>query len=108
MTTMLVIIAFVLGAISGIVVISLLTVSKRSEPNEYDDLIRKIYSEIIGTIEKEIIDQEIDGFERYYMNGLMEANNIVIRTFRKYTGAHMADNIEIKEMSAENMKGEEL
>lgn len=108
MLTMLVIIAFVLGSISGIVLLSLLTVSKRSEPNECDDLIRKIYSEIVGTIEKEIVDQEVDGVERYYTNGLMEANNIVIRMFRKYLGAPMTDNIEIKEMSAENMKGEEL
>ena len=109
MTAMIVIIAFILGAISGIVIISILTISKRNEPNEYDDLIRKIYLEIVSTIEKEVIEQEADGFERYYTNGLMEANNIVIRTFRKYIGEPMnIKNIEIKEMSAENVKGEEL
>ena len=108
MLAMLVIIAFVLGAISGIVLISLLTVSKRSEPNEDYDLIRKIYLEIASTIEKEIVDQEVDGFERYYTNGLMEANGIVIRTFRKHLGMPMTDSIEIKEMSAEYLKGEEL
>ena len=105
---MLVIIAFVLGAISGIVLISLLTVSKRSESNEDYELIHKIYLEIVSTIEKEIIDQEVDGFERYYTNGLMEATNIVVRTFRKHLGIPMTNNIEIKEISAECLKGEEM
>lgn len=92
MIGMIVIVSFVLGGIIGMLLMAVLTFNNNREPDECDDQIRKIYLEIVSTIEKELFQEDGD-----YYQGLMDANSIVIRTFHKHLGYSEIRDIEIIE-----------
>lgn len=92
MIGMIVIVSFVLGVTVGIILTIFMSFSKNNTSNESDDQIRKIYLEIVSTIEKELFQEDGD-----YYQGLMDANSIVIRTFHKHLGYSEIRDIEIKE-----------